>query len=85
MAEQRKHDVQWTWERGHAGHPKNEYANDLAIEAARTQVAHPHTVESGFSAWLEKKRAKKKYLDYDPDTAFRELESKVRADLSFRA
>ena len=85
VTEQRKHDVQWTWVRGHAGHPKNEYANDLAIEAARTQVAHPHTVESGFPAWLEKKRLKKKYLDYDPDAAFAELESKLRADLSFRA
>lgn len=77
VAAQRRHAVQWSWVRGHAGHPKNEYANDLAIEAARTQVAHPNAVESGFLAWLEKHRAKKKYLDYDPDAAFEELESKV--------
>ena len=64
--------------RGHAGHPKNEYANDLAVEAARTQVAHPNAVESGFPVWLEKQRSKKKYLDYDPDAAFGELEQKVR-------
>ena len=82
VTEQRKHDVQWSWVRGHAGHPKNEYANDLAIDAARTQVAHPLTVESGFSAWLEKKQAKKKYLDYDPDSAFEELERKVRTAIS---
>ena len=27
----RLHEVQWTWVRGHRGHPKNEYANDLAV------------------------------------------------------
>jgi ribonuclease HI len=71
---QQRHAVQWSWVRGHAGHPKNEYANDLAIEAARTQVAHPEAMASGLPAWLEKHRAKKKYLDYDPDAAFTELE-----------
>jgi ribonuclease HI len=72
---QAKHRVQWNWVRGHGGHPKNEYANDLAIEAARTQVAHPNAVESGFPAWLEKHRQKKRYLDYDPDQAFTALET----------
>jgi ribonuclease HI len=85
VAAQRKHAVHWSWVRGHAGHPKNEYANDLAIEAARTQIAHPNAVESGFLDWLEKHRKKKKYLDYDPDQAFEDLERKIRADLSFRA
>lgn len=75
VAAERKHRVQWSWVRGHAGHPKNEYANDLAIEAARTQVAHPGAVASGFLDWLEKHRKKKKYLDYDPDVAFAELEA----------
>jgi ribonuclease HI len=74
-----KHRVRWEWVRGHAGHPKNEYANDLAIEAARTQVAHPNAVESGFLDWLDRHRKKKKYLDYDPDAAFLELEEKVRS------
>lgn len=79
VAAERKHRVRWHWVRGHAGHPKNEYANDLAIEAARTQVAHPNAVESGFPVWLEKQRSKKKYLDYDPDAAFEELVAKVLA------
>ena len=79
VAAQRRHVVHWSWVRGHAGHPKNEYANDLAIEAARTQVAHPNAIESGFPAWLEKQRRKKKYLDYDPDAAFEELVAKVLA------
>ena len=26
------HRVQWQWVRGHAGHPQNEYANDLAVQ-----------------------------------------------------
>jgi ribonuclease HI len=82
---QRNHDLEWRWVRGHAGHPKNEYANDLAIEAARTQVAHPNAVESGFPAWLEKQHKRKKYLGYDPDAAFAELEANVRAGMSFRA
>lgn len=71
------HDVQWTWVRGHAGHPKNEYANDLAIEAAQTQSSSPGAVESGFSVWLEKKRLKSKYTDYDPDAAFLALEKRL--------
>ncbi|HZD05049.1 MAG TPA: ribonuclease H, partial [Longimicrobiales bacterium] len=31
------HRVEWVWVRGHAGHPKNEYANHLAVAAARRQ------------------------------------------------
>jgi ribonuclease HI len=75
----RTHDVQWTWVRGHAGHPKNEYANDLAVEAARNQENTAGTGESGFVAWLEKKHAKKQYLDYDPDAAFLALERRLAA------
>lgn len=73
------HDVQWTWVRGHAGHPKNEYANDLAIDAARTQQSLTGAAESGFLAWLEKKRLKKQYLEYDPDAAFLALERRLAA------
>ena len=35
------HDVQWTWVRGHRGHPKNEYANDLAVRAAERRKRRP--------------------------------------------
>lgn len=74
-----RHEVQWTWVRGHAGHPKNEYANDLAVEAATIQSSPPGTVESGFTEWLAMHRAKKKklYLDYDPDVAFQVLEARM--------
>ena len=70
VAAAEKHDIHWSWVRGHAGHPKNEYANDLAIEAARTQVSHPEAQDSRFLDWLEARRKKGKYLDYDPDAAF---------------
>ncbi|MEP7326236.1 MAG: ribonuclease H [Gemmatimonadota bacterium] len=73
------HDVQWTWVRGHAGHPKNEYANDLAVEAARNQASTPGAVESGFGAWLDAKQLKKRYTDYDPDAAFLALERRLAA------
>ncbi|HEU4562714.1 MAG TPA: ribonuclease H, partial [Longimicrobium sp.] len=28
-----RHQLQWRWVKGHAGHPQNEYANYLAIQA----------------------------------------------------
>jgi ribonuclease HI len=82
-ASARLHDVQWTWVRGHRGHPKNEYANDLAVMAAREQTTSPGIVESGFDEWLGAKRAKGLYLDYDPDAAFTELESRVASGEPF--
>jgi ribonuclease HI len=30
----RKHDVQWFWVKGHAGHPENERADELACRGA---------------------------------------------------
>jgi ribonuclease HI len=48
----RRHEVDWRWVRGHAGHPQNEYVNDLAIRAAREQSSSGGLVESGFvSGW----------------------------------
>ena len=79
VAAARLHDAQFTWVRGHKGHAKNEYANDLAIRAAREQIQSDGVVESGFPAWLEQKRAKKLYLAYDPDESFESLERQVAA------
>lgn len=73
----RLHDAQFTWVRGHAGHPKNEYANDLAVRAARDQVTSEGVVESGFTAWLEAARARGRYAGYDPDAAFTALEDRL--------
>ena len=68
-----QHDPRWRWVRGHAGDPKNEYANDLAMRAAGEQLTSDAAVASGFLAWLEQQRARGRYLDYDPDAAFTEL------------
>ncbi len=52
------HRVQWQWVRGHAGHPQNEYANDLAVGAAKAQSRSDGARTSGFDAWLDAQRAK---------------------------
>jgi ribonuclease HI len=82
-ASARLHDVQWTWVRGHRGHAKNEYANDLAVKAAREQLSSEGLVESGFGEWLAGKRKKGLYLTYDPDEAFAALEGRVASEESF--
>jgi ribonuclease HI len=80
LASSRLHDVQWTWVRGHKGHAKNEYANDLAVKAAKELATSEGIVESGFGEWLEAKRAKGLYLAYDPDAAFAALEQRLLSD-----
>jgi ribonuclease HI len=60
-----RHEIDWRWVRGHAGHPQNEYVNDLAVRAAREQSASGGLVESGFIAWLESHREKaQRYMDF---------------------
>jgi ribonuclease HI len=75
----RLHDVQWAWVRGHRGHPKNEYANDLALGAAERQETSPGAIESGFGRWLDAKRERGLFQDYDPDAAFTALEQRLAA------
>jgi ribonuclease HI len=62
-----RHEVRWRWVRGHAGHPKNEYANLLAQRAAREQRASNGLVESEFHSWLEEQKQQGRYRNYDPD------------------
>jgi ribonuclease HI len=56
----RPHRVQWQWVRGHNGHPQNEYANDLAVAAAREQTQSDGARTSGFDEWLAVQRTKKR-------------------------
>jgi ribonuclease HI len=79
----RNHEVQYTWVRGHKGHAKNEYANDLAVKAATEQLTSAGAVQSGFGAWLDGKRAKGQYASYDPDAAFAALERRLAAGEQF--
>jgi len=60
-------DMRWSWVRGHAGHPKNEYANHLATRAAREQRESGGLVPSGFLDWLALERERGRCLAYDPD------------------
>ena len=78
-----KHEAQFTWVRGHAGHPKNEYANDLAVLAATTQRTSDGLVDSGYGEWLATQRAKGKYLSYDADSAFATIEQRLLAGERF--
>jgi ribonuclease HI len=75
----RNHEAIFRWVRGHAGHPKNEYANDLAVKAATEQLISEGAVPSGFGAWLEAKRAKGKFVDGDPDADFTALELELKS------
>lgn len=70
-----RHEPLWIWVRGHAGNPKNEYVNDLALRAAEQQLMSRGAVPSQFLDWLAEKRRYGRFLDYDPDRAFEELAS----------
>ena len=69
------HDISWRWVRGHAGHPKNEYANDLAVQAARQQEHSLGAAPSAFLDWLAARQARDQFRGYDPDAAYAALES----------
>jgi ribonuclease HI len=79
----RLHEVQWTWVRGHAKHPKNEYADSLAVAAAREQKSSDGAIESGFLEWLATRQAKGPYSGYDPDAEFERLERRLAAGDGF--
>jgi ribonuclease HI len=83
VASARKHQVQWTWVRGHRGHPKNEYANDLAVLAAREQRTSAGLVESEFDEWLWARREKGQFDGYDPDADFVTLEERLKGGEPF--
>ena len=79
----RRHDVQWTWLRGHRRHPKNEYADWLAVRAAREQRSTAGAVDSEFDEWLAGAQEKGLYAGYDADAGFAGLEARVAAGEEF--
>ncbi len=62
----RPHRIAWRWVRGHAGHPQNEYANELATRAAAEQSGSGGAVASGFEVWLARERERGR-LTLSPD------------------
>jgi ribonuclease HI len=77
------HEVTFSWVRGHTGHLKNEFANDLAVRAAKEQLISDGVVASTFSAWLAAEREKGRYSKDDPDETFAALERRVVAGERF--
>jgi ribonuclease HI len=74
-----KHQAQWVWLRGHQRHPKNEYADWLAVRAAREQRSTAGAVDSEFDQWLATEQEKGRYAEYDPDSGFARLEERIAA------
>ena len=60
------HAVEWRWVRGHGGHPQNEYANFLAMRAAREQTSSNGVIASTFDEWLAAERTKGR-MSAEPD------------------
>ncbi len=83
LAASRKHDTRWTWLRGHYKHAKNEFADWLAVRAAREQRSSEGAIESEFGRWLAIQQEKGLYAGYDPDEGFAELEARVLAGEDF--
>ena len=74
LARSRRNPVDWRWVRGHFGHVKNEYADALAVGAARDQSHSNGPLASGFLEWLADQQAAGKFTDYDPDRDFEAVE-----------
>ena len=69
----RRHRVDWRWVRGHAGHPKNEYAHHLATRAARERTSSDGLVPSGFDDWIQERIGEGRFVDFldlPPDGPF---------------
>ena len=68
------HDIRFEWVRGHAGHAKNEYADHLAVSAARKQQPSGGIRASGLDNWLAVRKSKGQFVDFDPDADFERIE-----------
>jgi ribonuclease HI len=63
--EAERHRLEWVWVRGHDGHARNEYANDLAVAAAKEQTSSGGLQPSGFESWLNDQRERRgRFLDF---------------------
>ncbi|MDB4906802.1 MAG: ribonuclease [Gemmatimonadetes bacterium] len=70
------HRVEWQWVRGHHGHCQNEYANDLAVNAARDQSSSSGAATSRFDEWLvEQQKTRRKLGEPAPFPSQRVLKT----------
>ena len=69
--------INWKWVRGHSGHPKNEYADDLAVRAATNQLNSGGFVKSGLEAWLAHKQSRGQFISYDADRSLLESNGNI--------
>ena len=69
--------IDWTWVRGHSGHPKNEYVDDLAVRAATEQLNSRGFVESGLDTWLAHKQSRGQFINYDADQSLLESNGQI--------
>jgi ribonuclease HI len=72
--------IDWRWVRGHSGHPKNEYVDDLAVRAASGQLNSGGFVESGLAAWLAHKQSRGQFNNYDADRSLLESNGKLASE-----
>ena len=73
--------ITWKWVRGHSGHPKNEYVDDLAVRAANDQLNSGGFVESGLEAWLAYKQSRGQFTSYDADRSLLDPNGKLTSEL----
>lgn len=64
VEEARRHRVEWRWVKGHAEHPKNEYANELATGTASARQSLVGLVPSRFEAWIAVQQEKGRFPEF---------------------
>ena len=69
--------ITWKWVRGHSGHPKNEYVDELAVRAATDQLNSGGFVKSDLEAWLARKQSRGQFTSYDADRSLLESNGKL--------
>jgi len=72
--------INWKWVRGHSGHPKNEYVDDLAVRAASGQLNSGGFIKSGLDAWLAHKQSRGQFTNYEADRSLLESNGKLASE-----
>jgi len=81
VEEASKFEIVWRWVRGHAGHAKNEYVDNLAVRAANEQLNSGGFVESGLDTWLANKQARGQFSSYDANRSLLESNGGFESEL----